>query len=239
LVQQIASQAGCALWLVDLDAPVDVLDRATLSADECARADRFIFETHRHRFVMARLALRHVLSQHTGVPEAELHFTYGEHGKPKLTNAPDCRFNMSHSGAVALIAMGADAARPIGVDVEVLREFPDAISMAEQYFDPQERAALSALSGDARTLAFLVGWTRKEACLKALGTGFAAGPMPTTGIVKNCHTVNFPWPDASEMMAEVQSFELASVKAIASIALLTVPPERPSGALAHYLTEAT
>ncbi|MDM0115083.1 4'-phosphopantetheinyl transferase superfamily protein [Variovorax sp. J22R133] len=184
------------------------------------------------------MALRHVLAQHTGLTAGSLRFGYGEHGKPELLDVPACRFNMSHSDAIGLIAIGADA-RPVGVDVEVARDVPDAMDMAQQYFDAQELEALGSLANVARSHAFLVGWTRKEACLKALGTGFAAGPMPATGIVKNCHTVRFPWPEASEMMADVQSFELASVKAIASIALLAVPSERSSGALAQPPTEAT
>ena len=57
---------GVRIWLIDLDAP-DAADGATLlSSDETARADRFVFERHRHRFVAGRAALRRILGVEVG-----------------------------------------------------------------------------------------------------------------------------------------------------------------------------
>jgi 4'-phosphopantetheinyl transferase len=48
---------------------------------------------------------------------------------------------------------------------------PDAAALAADYFTAAEQRALASLPPERRDRAFLVGWTRKEACLKAVGTG--------------------------------------------------------------------
>ena len=55
----------------------------------------------------------------------------------------------------------------IGVDIERPRPSGDLVSLAAQHYRPEEAAQVSAL-GDA---AFFACWTRKEAVLKACGTG--------------------------------------------------------------------
>jgi len=160
----------CRLWRVDLDQDPAAEGLAMLSDDEWARARRFAFERDRRRFLAAHAALRQLLSRHTDLPGASLSFVHGRFGKPTLEgHAGGVRFNLTHSGAIALIAFHPSA--DIGVDVEQLRHMPDAQAMAEAHFTPSERAALAALTGEARDRAFLQGWTRKEACLKAIGIG--------------------------------------------------------------------
>jgi 4'-phosphopantetheinyl transferase len=161
------------LWRFRLDAPADRLDALaeTLSADERARADRFAFDVHRLRFVAARGRLREVLGRYLGAPPASLRFAYGPHGKPELRDAPGLRFNLSHSGSAALLAVSPD--RPVGVDLEEARPLADFESLADRVFSPRERRALDALPPSGRLAAFYLGWTRKEAYLKALGDGLA------------------------------------------------------------------
>jgi 4'-phosphopantetheinyl transferase len=166
----LPSPEPCRLWRVDLDLDPAAEGLAMLSDDEWARARRFAFERDRRRFLAAHAALRQLLSQHTDLPGASLSFVHGRFGKPTLEgHAGGVRFNLTHSGPIALIACHPDA--DIGVDVEQLRHMPDAQAMAEAHFTAPERAALAALAGEARDRAFLQGWTRKEACLKAMGLG--------------------------------------------------------------------
>lgn len=168
-IRPIPCPAPCQLWQVDLDAAPAAEDLTSLSAAEQARAARFVFARDRERFVAAHAALRRLLSFPAGRPAAELAFAEGEFGKPALLGCPGVQFNMSHSGATALIAIGSDL--EIGVDVELERPMPDALQLAAAYFTPGELRALEALPDSRRDRAFLTGWTRKEAFLKALGLG--------------------------------------------------------------------
>ncbi|SCK42137.1 4'-phosphopantetheinyl transferase [Variovorax sp. HW608] len=156
------------LWRVDLDTPP--ADTGCLSQAERERAGRFVFARDRERFVAAHVALRQLLSSHTGIAASELEFVQGEAGKPSLIRPAGLQFNLSHSKSVALIAIGTAGAE-IGVDVEVLRSMPDADAMAASYFTEAEQRALAALPPARRERAFLACWTRKEACLKAIGLG--------------------------------------------------------------------
>ena len=59
----------------------------------------------------------------------------------------------------------------MGIDVEDIR--PMEPEVAENYFSPGERQALSLLQGDAWLKAFYLCWTRKEAIVKAEGVGLS------------------------------------------------------------------
>lgn len=168
-IEQIPSVLRCQLWRIDLDAVAAPEAAACLSNEEWQRAHRFVFARDRHRFIAAHAALRSTLSARTGIPGAFLDFKLGTNGKPALIDPPDMHFNLSHSKSVGLIAVGDED--QIGVDVEVLRHMPDADAMAAAYFTPAEQRALEATSPEERNRAFLCCWTRKEACLKAIGTG--------------------------------------------------------------------
>jgi 4'-phosphopantetheinyl transferase len=147
--------------------------RATLTDDERARAERFVRELHRDRFVVARAALRDVLARMLAVPPESVRFRYDPGGKPRL-EVPDrsgLRFNLSHSGDMALVALTLD--QEIGVDVEALRSLTDVEALAERFFAPGETAALRSLPEPERETAFLRCWTLKEAYVKAVGQGLA------------------------------------------------------------------
>lgn len=175
---ELPAPLGLRLWWLRLDEMPDAAALATLSADEVARGRRFAFEGLQRRHLASHVALRAVLAQHTGLPAAALAFGAGPFGKPFLQAPAACVFNMSHSDDVAVIAVapGAPAGTEIGVDVEVLRPMRDAIALAERNFTAAEQHALRAAPSGQRDLAFMRGWTRKEACLKAIGSGLSIPP---------------------------------------------------------------
>jgi 4'-phosphopantetheinyl transferase len=142
-----------------------------LSADERHRAGRFAFARERRRYIVARARLRQFLGERLGAAPESLQFVYKPHGKPALEHRPgqrDLRFNVSHCGGVAAYAFAEG--REVGVDVEREREIEDAEAIAERCFSPAERDA-------CRVLGFLYCWTRKEAFVKALGSGLSS-PLP-------------------------------------------------------------
>ena len=172
----VTAPVPCELWRFPLDQHLSAAALATLSADEVARARRFVFDADRHRFLAGRAALRQLIAQRTGLAPAALRFANGRFGKPALAAHHGLEFNLSHSGAIGVLAMSERTA--LGVDVEVVRSMPDAEHLAAAYFAPTERAAIAACSASARDTAFLRCWTRKEACLKAIGIGLN---LATTG----------------------------------------------------------
>lgn len=146
--------------------------KRVLSDDERARADRFLIDRHRRRFVLARGMLRSVLSHYLGCRPAELRFDYGRYGKPRLAGAQaasDLRFNVSHSGDLALMAFVRG--RDVGVDVEFHGDQAQLIDLARRYFTPGEARQIAERRPGDRELAFFTCWARKEAVVKALGFG--------------------------------------------------------------------
>lgn len=177
------------LWRVDLGVAPHLTEQGILSAAERERAARFVFVRDRDRYLAAHAALRRLLADRTGTSPAALRLATGAHGKPFLEAPAHCSFNLSHSGDLALVALAPDG--EIGVDVELLRPVPDATALAERHYTPAEREALAGTATAGRDLAFLIGWTRKEACLKAIGSGLSieaaavdAGLQPERRIVR-------------------------------------------------------
>ncbi len=158
------------IWLVDLDADDTTASRALLSPDETARAERFVFDHHRRRFVAGRAGLRRILADELDAAPAALSFTYNTSGKPELNHgAPLVRFNVSHSDRYTLVAMTTAGA--VGVDIEKTRPIADVLRLARTAFSSNELETLTALPANAQEAAFFAGWTRKEAYIKARGDG--------------------------------------------------------------------
>ena len=172
----MASHDEIQVWRMNLDRPASEVQelRGVLSEDETARAARFVFDRHRARFIVGRASLRRILARYLGQAPERLNFGYGHRGKPFLKTGSDgnrLRFNLSHSGELALLAV--IRARRIGVDVERIREVREHLRLAGRYFAPGEVAAIRALPPEVQYQAFFNCWTRKEAYIKALGTGLA------------------------------------------------------------------
>ena len=149
-----------------------------VSPDEMQRADRLQEQHKREQFLAARGLLRTILGGYLGTKPEELQFAVGENGKPHLSGSGGCddqiHFNLSHSGALFLLAVAAD--REVGIDAEQLLDETPIHNMARLAFSPREQAELFALQGHLQRSAFYRCWTRKEACLKACGLGFALPP---------------------------------------------------------------
>lgn len=144
-----------------------------LSDEERARADRFRDATTRLAFAAAHSWLRHVLAVYTRASATQLRFGETEFGKPFLANQLGERpiaFNLSHSGELAIVAVAARMA--VGVDIERVR--PVSAEVAAGCLAPGEIAALGSIAPSLRDEGFIRCWTRKEACLKAIGIGLNA-----------------------------------------------------------------
>ena len=166
------------VWLAHLPSTRASLEdfRGVLSSDERARAERFHFIEHRERWQMTRGVLRLLLARYLEANAREIAFDYGAHGKPQLKHPVNStlHFNASHSGDYAVFAM--TRAGEVGVDIERIREdMPRRDEIARRYFAPGEQQQLFALAEPERARAFFTLWTRKEAFVKARGTGLFSG----------------------------------------------------------------
>jgi 4'-phosphopantetheinyl transferase len=158
-----------------LDIPAERIDELAswLSDDEWQRARRFHLERDRRRFVAGRGTLREILTALLGINPRSLAFSYGEFGKPQIAAPAAARslhFNLAHSDSIAVCAI---AKHELGVDVERIRAMDDAEQIASRFFSPRERRCLLALPTEQRREAFFNCWTRKEAYLKAIGSGLS------------------------------------------------------------------
>jgi len=162
------------LWRLDLEslAAGEKRWQQLLSAEERARAKRFIATQVRQHFVATRGLLRILLGGYSQADPASLTFQYSAKDKPSLAHPhaeSGISFNLAHSGAVALLAFARR--REVGVDVEQVRPDVDIEGIAHRFFSPNEQKQLAAVRAEDRVEAFFRCWTRKEAYVKAKGEG--------------------------------------------------------------------
>jgi phosphopantetheine--protein transferase-like protein len=108
-----------------------------------------------------------------GVSPESVRVARGPTGKPELEGS-NLAVSLVHSGAAVLVAIAS--AGDVGVDVEVLGRDITDWELVEQALTKGERDRLQALPDGERTESFLRSWTRKEAILKAAGTGLGIDP---------------------------------------------------------------
>ena len=151
-----ATAGSVHVWRADLTALGDDLEDL-LCAEELARAAQILHPHKRALWTRSRGVLRALLGRYLDRDPLDLCFALGPHGKPTLSQeceaTVDLRFNLSHSGCLALVAV--TAGREVGVDVECARA---------RY-----------------TAEFLDAWVAREAVVKCLGLGLGLpleGPPP-------------------------------------------------------------
>ena len=164
------------LWSARLEPPEDVLRQfeGLLSEDERCRADRFRAGRLRDHYTAGRGTLRMLLARYLRTDPASFSLSYQPHGKPELGppwNAYGVEFNLSHSHDLAVYAF--TRGREIGVDVEYIRPMPNAAELMERFFSPEEVQQWRQMPAQRQLAAFYQGWTRKEAWLKAVGSGLS------------------------------------------------------------------
>ena len=119
------------------------------------------------RHVRRRQVLRMLASQCSGRPASRISVDRTPSGALRVNpHSLGLHASLSHRGS--LTAFGF-AAQPIGVDIEPDRPV-DSLPLALLHVE--EQRFLEALPETSRSFTFLKLWTLKEACVKAIGTGF-------------------------------------------------------------------
>ena len=163
-------------WTLDGSQGCEDRCRQYLSDEERVRAGRFLRDEDRQRYIFAHGSLRVLVGRYMNVEPGALVFQRGMAGKPVLcekTHGSDVVvFNMSHAHDRALIALSRH--REIGVDLELIRVNANATGLADRYYAPAERVAISEAQEADRAATFFRYWVAKEAVLKAQGIGLRA-----------------------------------------------------------------
>ena len=145
-----------------------------LSEDELRRAERFRRGTLRDHYIAGRGTLRILLGRYLQTDPAAFSLSYQSRGKPQLGppwKARGLEFNLSHSHELAVYAF--TRGREIGVDVECIRPMPNAAELLQRFFSAEEVRQWRHVPAERQLRAFFQGWTRKEAWLKAVGSGLS------------------------------------------------------------------
>jgi 4'-phosphopantetheinyl transferase len=171
------------IWRIRFRQPHDQLEAlsSVLSADERRRAARFAFSSDRDQYTVVHGALRILLGALMGQEPSTLAFDVSETGKPRLANMRDApRFSLSHTRGMGLLAISREV--EVGVDVEYQRPDFRCVEIAERFFSADESRYLRELAPDAQCSAFFAAWVRKEAWLKARGTGLGSLHLLNVGM---------------------------------------------------------
>ena len=159
-------------WLSDDGWP----DLDGLPAVEQQRATKLREGSIRNYWVRSRWVLRRILAAYMGEDAVAIGLSAGKHGKPQLSTLDvPLRFNLSHSGDLALVAVTWEC--EVGVDVERIAPRKDLLALTRRGLAPEEAARIESLSEEERLNAFYAAWTRHEAVAKCHGVGLGA-PLP-------------------------------------------------------------
>ncbi len=147
------------LEVLELSRKKEILKKADINDRKCSLAGYMITKKY--------------LSKLYNIPKDQIEIKKGKHGKPYVLNLP-AHFNISHSGNYTVVAISD---RPIGVDLEIIRDF--SAILAKKLFNEDELKYISG-SGPSRKKSvmqqcFYQIWTAKEAYLKYIGTGISGG----------------------------------------------------------------
>lgn len=164
--------AGVDVWLLPLPPVAGDGAAQGLDALECARARRLHSDLLRQRFVAAHALQRALLARCTGLQPHQVPLAASSNGKPLPIRLADGRLlhhNLSHSGDWLLLAVSHDG--PVGADIEQVLPRGPLDDLARVAFSPLELQRWQTLPADRQALALHIGWTQKEAWLKAQGLG--------------------------------------------------------------------
>jgi len=144
-----------------------------LDAVEQAHAQKIKNDLLRNRYIEVHGRLRNILARTLNEPPEKISIKKAEHGKPYLNDNPELVFNLSHSAAAMVIAVGWNCR--LGVDIENCKPRTSLAALVDKCFAEEEIAYWNKLPDAQKIPEFYRYWTRKEAFVKATGRGIALG----------------------------------------------------------------
>ena len=134
---------------------------------EQLKGDKFYFDEDRETYIACHALLRLILSKKLTINPLDISFINERNTKPGLIGNP-IYFNITHTREALALAISRD--HYVGIDLENSNRSIDFASVIESFFSKKESEFILESKDDSSDRFFLI-WTRKEALLKALGTG--------------------------------------------------------------------
>jgi len=174
----------------DFDAASEDRVASLLSGGERARLDALRFVKDKRQFALAHGLLRMALSEYADRQPVEWEFGANELGKPVLAGNDTLKlfFNLSHTEGLSACAVAR--VETVGIDVERICDAADLTELATQYFSHAEADSVIQAAADKRAATYFEHWTRKEAYLKAIGTGLRAEKAGAANGGYPCHSAS-------------------------------------------------
>ena len=154
-------------------------------------SNRFIREESRNRYIVTQYFLREFLSHFLQIDFDNVAISYSKSGKPYLSDKinSNLKFNYSHSGDYIIYAFTSDD--EIGVDIEEIKDIPEFDELSRTHFSDEEQSIYFELKNpDEKKKLFYRIWTRKEALLKAAGSGITIDLKSLTVLKMNEKNAN-------------------------------------------------
>ena len=159
-------RARCFLFNIEQITSKEVFEaKKILNAEDIQKAKKFIFTKDCNRSLIIYAMIKLSLGKILAITPSCVSFLRNPFGKPFIPGNP-LHFNWSHSDSYAFL--GVHPTRPIGVDIEKVRE---TINL-DGFLFPEEQRWLSQLS-ETMSEKYCALWSAKEAYVKALGIGFS------------------------------------------------------------------
>lgn len=165
------TQGAVDLWIVSLPIKPTLLASLEhfLNTKESENLKSFRNKILRDNAVASRGSLRFILSKYLGKSPNLIAIDTNKYGKPYIPDS-NLKFNVSHSGKYILVALSKDI--DLGIDIEQVTNDFAYSDIVDNFFTEGEKSSIYAQSS-ASEMAFYRAWTRKEACLKAVGKGLS------------------------------------------------------------------
>ena len=206
---------GPVIFLIHTESysPTEVLSfHQLLSAQEQKKGARFRFEHHRNSYLITHGVLRTILGKYLNLEPVEIEFVSNDFGKPSLGDQyPKVYFNLSHSAGLSVVALSGES--EIGVDIEKSDPEFDFELIAGAHFSKAENRFIDAPVAGSRERFYRL-WTRKEALLKAIGTGIGENlDVEVYGQVNN-HQLTDSFPELQDAIYYINTFEFPNNRVI-------------------------
>ena len=163
------------VWFLDLSTvpPLAGCRLSALRDDERLRLGGYLAAAPARRFALARVALRTILGERSGVEPQAILLGEDARGKPRRVDGIGGSFSVSHSGE--RVAIAVSDTHELGIDIERRTSFFQPERLYKLVCSAAERAWLVAHPEQAER-EFGRLWTCKEALLKAVGMGLRTRP---------------------------------------------------------------
>jgi 4'-phosphopantetheinyl transferase len=147
-----------------------LLSLECLNKDDQLKANKVRDSEDKITLLTCYTMLRMIISKRLKINPLDISFETGTNGKPRIKN-DSLFFNISHTSNSYAFALSEYFS--IGVDLEELNEHLNYEPIIKRFFSRKECEFILESKRNSRNRFFLL-WTRKEALLKAIGTGIVS-----------------------------------------------------------------